>query len=163
MGMNMIGSSSNQHKVQLTKEGFAELKTEFEHLVNVKRPAAVERLSNARSMGDLSENNDYHNAKEDLEFLDGRISELEEVLGHAEVVSSNGRRNQVAIGAKVKVGANGTQHTFHIVGEWEADPKEKKISHESPLGKALLGRKVGEKVEVEAPAGKVIYEILGIE
>lgn len=162
MGANMVANSVN-HKVQLTKEGFEELQAELVQLVNVKRPKAVERLSNARSMGDLSENNDYHNAKEDLEFLDGRISELEQVLEHAEVVSTNGRRSQVAIGTKVRVRANGSQHEYHIVGEWEADPKEKKISHESPLGRALLGKKVGEKVEVEAPAGKVIYEILGIE
>lgn len=159
----MTHTANHQAKLQLTREGFEELKREYEELVNVKRPETVDRLSNARSMGDLSENNDYHNAKEALEFLDGRISELEGVLEHAEVVTSNGRADQVAVGTRVKVKVNGAHHVFHIVGEWEANPKEKKISHESPLGKALIGRKVGEKVEVEVPAGKVIYEILSIE
>lgn len=155
----MIGTQ----KTQMTQEGYASLKKELEGLKD-KRPVVVERLANARSMGDLSENNDYHNAKEALEFLDGRIDELEEVLVHAEIVK-NGKLHSstVQLGTKVKVGHNGIQHLFHIVGEWEADPKEKKISHESPLGRALVGKHVGEKVTVEAPAGKIEYTILGIE
>lgn len=149
----------------MTQEGFLTLKKELENLIST-RPGVVDRLANARSMGDLSENNDYHNAKEALEFLDGRIDELEEVLAHAEIVKngkSNGKHATVQLGTKVKVDHNGTQHLFHIVGEWEADPKEKKISHESPLGRALVGKKVGEKVEVDAPAGKIEYTVLGIE
>lgn len=155
--------SDADHKVQLTKEGYLALKTELEVLVVNKRPVTLERLSHARSMGDLAENSDYHQAKEALEFIDGRISELEDVLSKAEVVEGIVRGGEVSFGAKVKVGVNGQQHVFHIVGEWEADPKEKKISHESPLGRALIGRKVGEKVEVEAPAGKVQYTILSVE
>jgi len=153
-----------QNKAQMTMGGFKSLQAELEEL-KAKRPAVVDRLSNARSMGDLSENNDYHNAKEALEFLDGRIVELEEVLSHAEIVKNGKARpgSVVRVGTKVKVAINGRQHIFHIVGEWEADPKEKKISHESPLGRALVGKRVGEKVEVEAPAGKVEYTILGIE
>lgn len=159
-----MNSNSNNGKVQLTQEGFEELKRELAELVEVKRPAAVERLSNARSMGDLSENSDYHQAKESLEFIDGRISELEAILQAAEVIkNSSGKKNEVGFGAKVKVKANGDEHTFHIVGEWEADPAEKKISHESPLGQALVGKRVGDKVCVEAPAGKIEYTILGIE
>lgn len=159
----MKANNNNHNKVQLTQTGFEELKNELDGLVRVKRPAAVERLSNARSMGDLSENSEYHQAKEALEFLDGRISELEAVLTQAEVVKAGNNPGEVGVGSKVKVKANGSMHIFHIVGEWEADPKEKKISHESPLGKALLGKKVGEKVEVSAPAGKVIYTIVGID
>lgn len=154
-----------QNKTQMTQDGYEALKSELEELI-AKRPVAVDRLSNARSMGDLSENNDYHNAKEALEFLDGRIAEMEEVLSSAEIVKngkSKGKSSVVQLGTKVKVGINGKQHIFHIVGEWEADPKEKKISHESPLGRALVGKKVGEKVEVEAPAGKIEYTVLGIE
>lgn len=149
--------------VQITKQGLEALKHELDELVENKRPKLVERLSYARSQGDLSENNDYQTAKEELEFMDGRISELDEVLKNAEVVKSNGRPHGVAIGTKVTVGVNGNKNVFDIVGEWEADPVNKKISHDSPLGKALVGRKVGEKVEVEAPAGKVTYVVLKIE
>lgn len=150
--------------IQLTQEGYNKLKSELDGLVDKKRPLAVERLSHARQMGDLAENNDYHQAKEALEFIDGRIAQLKGVLLQASVFRTRSRRQtEVGFGTKVKVRANNSQHVFHIVGEWEADPKEKKISHESPLGKALLGRKVGDKVSVEAPAGRVEYTILGIE
>lgn len=147
-------------KFEITKDGLGELKKELDGLVNAKRPKVVERLSNARLQGDLSENSDYHNAKDELEFLDGRITELEEVVNNAVVVSSNGNGSGVGLGTKVTLVSNGNQQVFHIVGEWEADPSEKKISHTSPLGQALIGKNKGEKVEVEAPAGKVVYEIL---
>ena len=153
----------NQNKFQITKEGYESLKKELAELTDVKRPKAVERLSYARQQGDLAENSDYHNAKEELEFLDGRISELEEVLKDAVLVSCNGNKSRVAVGTKVTVKSNHTQHIFAIVGEWEANPVAKKISHTSPLGQALMGKKIGDKVQVEAPAGKVIYEILAIE
>lgn len=159
----MTQKSGHSHPLRLTPEGYDALKNELSELIE-KRPAVVDRLSNARSMGDLSENNDYQNAKESLDFLDDRIAELEVVLKTAQVVRhTNGKKSVVDIGANVKVRVNGIEHTFHIVGEWEADPKEKKISHESPLGQALVGKKVGQEVEVEAPAGKVIYKILSIE
>ncbi len=157
--------SDLQTKAQMTQEGFDTLQKELEGL-KIKRPAIVDRLSNARSMGDLSENNDYHNAKEALEFLDGQIEELGEVLAHAEIVKNgknHGKGAVVGLGTKVKVGINGKEHLFHIVGEWEADPKEKKISHESPLGQALVGKKIGEKALVDAPAGKIEYTVLGID
>lgn len=147
----------------MTKAGYEELQRELAELQE-RRPRLVERLANARSMGDLSENNDYHNAKEELEFLDGRIVELEQVLSHAEIVkTSSGKPAAVGVGTKVKVAVNGQEHLYDVVGEWEANPKEKKISPESPLGKALVGKKVGEQVEVDAPAGKVLYEILSID
>jgi transcription elongation factor GreA len=146
----------------LTKEGLAELKTEFEDIVNVKRPAAVSRLSDARELGDLSENSEYAAAKQDLSFIDGRIAELEEILHAAKVVAGH-KKGSVDIGCKVTLHINGKKEIFTVVGEWEADPSQKKISHSSPLGKALLGKKNGDKVEVEAPAGKVLYKILDIE
>lgn len=153
----------NQNNIQLTKEGYDNLKRELDELVSKKRPAVVERLANARSMGDLSENSDYISAKEELEFVDGRIEELEEILSKAQIIKLNPGGSVVGIGSKVHVAINGTEHTFHIVGEWEADPKEKKISHESPLGRALIGKKVGDKVEVDAPLGRLLYTILAIE
>jgi len=150
-------------KTQLTKKGLEALEKELGVLLEEKRPRLVKRLANARTQGDLSENNDYQAAREELEFLDGRIAELQEVIGNATVINaSRSKATQVDIGTKVKIKANGKELEYFIVGEWEADPSTQKISHTSPLGKALLGKKVGEKVEVEAPAGKVIYEILRI-
>src|SRR5512138_2446623 len=127
--------------IKLTKEGLEALKLEFGELTNVKRPHLVERLANARSQGDLSENSDYQSAREELEFLDGRIDELDIVLKTASVVSSgkNGKSG-VGVGTKVKVKVNGKETIFDIVGEWEADPKSQKICHDSPLGIALLGK-----------------------
>lgn len=146
----------------LTKEGLAELKREYDELVNTKRPAAVVRLSEARENGDLSENSEYADAKQDLSFIDGRITELEELLHGAKVVA-NHAKGQIDIGSKVTLHVNGQKDIFHLVGEWEADPINKKISHSSPLGKALMGKKAGESVEVEAPVGKILYRILSIE
>ena len=150
-------------KIQITKQGFESLKKELDELVNTKRPKLVERLSHARSQGDLSENSDYHSARDELEFLDGKIAELEEVLRSAVIVRIGGKSGQVSFGTKVTVSGNGQKDVYHIVGDWEADPAKKRISHTSPLGSALVGKKVGDKVEVEAPAGKISYKILAIE
>lgn len=153
-------------QTQVTREGFENLKKELAELTNVKRPKIVERLTYALGQGDLSENSDYSNAKEELEFLDGRIEELREVIENAKVINSSGKgtkSGQVDMGAKVTVGVNGDKHVYEIVGEWEADPVNRRISPESPLGQALVGKKVGDSVEVEAPAGKISYKILAIE
>ncbi|MCX6705651.1 MAG: transcription elongation factor GreA [Candidatus Woesebacteria bacterium] len=149
--------------IQMTKVGIEALSKELTELIKIKRPRLVERLAFARGEGDLSENSDYQSAREELEFMDGRISEIEEVLKNALIVSVNGKNDNVGVGTKITVKFNGEKHVFEMVGEWEADPINRKISPESPLGKALLGRKVGDKTEVEAPAGKVTYEILAIE
>lgn len=154
---------SNDKQIQVTQAGYEALKSELSELVDKKRPKLVARLERARNEGDLSENSDYQSAKEELEFLDGRIDELKYVVDNAVVLKSGPRKGKVAVGAKVTVKVNGDEITFHIVGEWEADPVKKKISYESPLGKALAGKKVGEKVEVEAPAGKVIYEVVSVD
>lgn len=146
----------------MTREGLLELKKELDGLLNNKRPDAVSRLSLARGQGDLSENSEYAAAKQDLAFIDGRIAELEKVISEAKVVA-NHSKSKIDVGCKVTLHVNGKKDTFHIVGEWEANPTEKKISHSSPLGKALLGRKVGEKVEVEAPVGRIIYSVISIE
>ncbi len=151
-------------KIYLTKEGLGELKKEFEELSKVKRPDILSRVSQARDLGDLSENAEYSAAREELSFIDGRLDELEELLRQATIIS-NGKSagGAIKLGSKVTVSIKGKKEDFTVVGEWEADPKEKKISHESPLGKALIGKKVGEKIEVEAPAGKVIYSIVSVK
>ncbi|KKQ35480.1 MAG: Transcription elongation factor GreA [Microgenomates group bacterium GW2011_GWA2_37_6] len=148
-------------KIYLTKEGLEELKREHEELTKVKRPEILNRVSAARNMGDLSENAEYTVAREELSFIDGRIDELDELLKQAVIISNN-HSNTIKLGSTVKVNTNDGKEVFTLVGEWEADPKERKISHESPLGKALLGKKVGQKVEVEAPAGKIVYTIEAI-
>lgn len=145
----------------ITKNGLEALKAELLDLVEQKRPVVVERLSIARSMGDLSENSDYQGAKEDLSFLDGKIEELEEIIKNCKAHSPE-NKDSVDFGHAVTVKINGVQVTFQIVGEWEANPTLKKISHSSPLGKALIGKKVGEQVEVVAPAGKVVYTVVAI-
>ena len=147
--------------ILLTREGLEQLRKEYDNLVKVKRPEVVTRLSIARGQGDLTENSEYTAAKQDLAFVDGRIAELEQVLHEAKVVTSRSKK-KVDVGCKVTLHVSGKKEIFTIVGEWEADPSQKKISHSSPLGKALLGKKVGEKAEVEAPAGKIIYKILHI-
>ena len=151
----------NTNQILLTKNGFEKLKNELGVLVSEKRPALVERLSLARSMGDLSENSDYQDAKESLSFMDGQIAELEELLRVAKIAKPNGDTN-IAVGHCVKVKIGKTETVFEIVGEWEADPVKKKISHTSPLGLALMGKKVGEQVVVLAPAGKVVYTVVSI-
>jgi len=145
----------------ITSQGLDLLKAELAQLVDGKRPHLVDRLSFARSQGDLSENSDYQSAKEELAFADGRIAELEELVKNSKVVTPT-LGSAVDFGNAVTVSVNGTQVVFQIVGEWEANPAQKKISHTSPLGSALLGKKAGDKVEVEAPAGKILYTIVTI-
>ncbi len=145
-------------KIQFTKDGLAEVKLELSQLKNDKLPAAIERLARARDFGDLSENAEYHAAKEELSFLEGRVEELEDIVARAYVADKKDS-DSINIGCKVTVELSGKEHTYEIVGEWEADPMKQKISHTSPLGTALVGKKKGEIVEFQAPAGKVIYKI----
>lgn len=153
----------NAKKIYLTKKGFEDLRKEYDEILNKRRPEVVERLSAAREMGDLSENAEYTAAREELAFIDGRIEELEELLKQAELISDDNHKTQaVDLGSQVVIKIGEKKETFTVVGEWEADPTEKKISHESPLGKALLGKTVGDEIEVEAPAGKMVYKIVSI-
>lgn len=154
----------DDNKIYITREGLSDLKKEYEELTKVKRPDVLSRVSQARSLGDLSENAEYVAAREDLSFIDGRIDELEELLKQAIIISQSSSSNHmVKLGSKVTLHAQGKKIIYSVVGEWEADPIEKKISHKSPLGQALMGKRVGEKVEVEAPAGKIVYTVKSIE
>jgi transcription elongation factor GreA len=151
-------------KIYLTKEGLTELKNEYKELSTVKRPEILARVSQARSMGDLSENAEYVAARDELSFIDGRIDELEELIKQAVLIQDPHSKGNsiIKLGSTVAVNIKGKKEIFTVVGEWEADPKDKKISHESPLGKALIGKKVGEKIEVEAPAGTLGYTIVSV-
>ena len=148
--------------LKLTKTGLKALKIELAGLMDDKRPKLVSRLSYAREQGDLMENSDYQSAKEELEFLDGRIDELSDVIKTA-IVTDDSKSGGVGVGTKVTVKVNGKETVYGIVGEWESDPMNKKISDTSPIGLALVGKKIGDRAEVEAPAGKIVYEILAIE
>lgn len=154
-------------KIYLTQEGVLELKKEREDMVKNKRPEVLDRVSQARNMGDLSENAEYVAARDELSFIDGRIDELEELLKQAVIIKEEARKiggkNVIQLGSKVMLNKDGKKEAFVLVGEWEADPIEKKISHESPLGKALIGKGVGDKIEVSAPAGKIQYSIVSVD
>lgn len=153
----------NTKKIYLTKKGFEDLQKEYDEILNKRRPEVVQRLSAAREMGDLSENAEYTAAREELAFIDGRIEELEDLLKQAELIHDGHHKTHgVDLGSQVVIKIGDKKETFTVVGEWEADPTQKKISHESPLGKALLGKTVGDEIEVEAPAGKMIYKIVSI-
>ena len=155
----------NQQPVQLTQQGFDEMQEELQFLKNDKLPKAIDRVATARSFGDLSENAEYHSAREDLAFIEGKVQELEVLLTHAKVVTKTPgkkKKDSVDIGCKVTVKNGRKQHVYHIVGEWEANPLEQKISHQSPLGKALVGKTIGEDIEIEVPAGKIKYSIIDI-
>ena len=145
----------------LTQEGLDELKAELQLLKDKKVPHLINRVRVAREQGDLSENSEYHAARDELAFVEGRVEELEELISKAKIVTAS-TSGKVKIGSKVTVKSGKSEHTFHIVGKYEADPMNKKISDESPLGKALLGKKLGHSVEYEAPVGKIVYEVLKV-
>lgn len=158
-----INMTINNNKVQLTQEGYNKLKEELRTLRGEVLTKAINRIAAARALGDLSENYEYQSAKEDHQTLVDRIEQVTDTLNRSQVFKKNINNSTVDLGHQVDIVVGDSNHTFTIVGEWEADPKEKKISHKSPLGLALIGRKIGEEVKVEAPAGTVIYTIKAIK
>jgi len=149
----------------LTAEGAARLKDELEMLKGPEREAMAKRLRAAIQQGDLSENADYHKAKEDQAFLEGRIQELEFLLKNAIIVETqNGHYDKVDIGARVTIQEEDMQpEVFTLVGAKETDPRNGRISNESPIGRALFGKHVGDIVAVETPGGEVHLRIISIE
>ena len=153
-------------EVLLTAEGYEKLKEEIEHLSNEKRREVAERIKQAREFGDISENSEYDDAKNEQAMLEHRIAQLEERLASARVIETDEvATDVVAIGTRVRlkdIDANETVEYF-IVGSAEANPAERKLSNESPVGKAIIGRKKGETVEVAAPRGSLKFKILDIK
>ena len=148
----------------LTQDGAAKLKAELDELKRVKRPDLAKRLRSAIQMGDLSENADYHKAKEDQAFLEGRIQDIEFHLRNAVIIDGNPSTEVVGLGNRVTIQEQGfPPETYHIVGAKEADPRSGKISNESPIGRALADHAVGDWVEVETPGGARRLRILKIE
>lgn len=148
----------------LTTEGAARLKAELEELTGPKREELAARLRTAIQMGDLSENADYIKAKEDQGFLEGRIQELEYILGNAVIIEDNDNKDVVAIGSHVTIQEEDfPEETYHLVGSTEADPSKGMISFESPIGQALMDHRVGDTVEAETPGGMIKFKILKID
>jgi transcription elongation factor GreA len=149
----------------LTSDGAAKLEAELKNMKGPQREALARRLRDAIQMGDLSENADYHKAKEDQGFLEGRIQELEFALRNAVIVdTTNTPKNVVSVGVRVTVQEDNLDpELFHMVGAQEADPRAGKISHESPIGRALMDHHVGDLVEAETPGGIIKLKILKIE
>jgi transcription elongation factor GreA len=148
----------------LTQQGMRKLQEELEQLRGPRRQDLAKRLRSAIQMGDLSENADYHKAKEDQAFLEGRIQEIEYLLRNAVIIEKNAESGLVGLGNHITVQeGDSAPETYHLVGAKEADPRDGKISNESPLGRALAEHKVGDVVEVVAPSGKLRFTILKIE
>ncbi|MBN2044844.1 MAG: transcription elongation factor GreA [Anaerolineales bacterium] len=148
----------------LTKEGAEKMRAELEDMKTRQREELSKRLRFAISQGDLSENADYHKAKEDQAFLEGKIKEYEETLAGAKIIKSNKSNGFVDIGSTVTIQEGSyPEETYFLVGAREANPGEGRISNESPIGKALLGRKAGDKIVVETPAGRTKFIVLRVE
>ena len=150
-------------KQYLSKERFDELKQELEQLKTAKRIEIAQRLKTAKEYGDLSENSEYAEAREEQASVETRILELEDLLKNAAIVTKAKSSDIVDVGSTVVVKKGSKEMTYQIVGSYEADPTAGKISADSPLGKAFLEKKIGDKVNVTTPAGKSTYEILKIE
>ncbi len=152
-------------KIPMTQEGHAALLEELRNLKQVERPTIVKAIAAAREHGDLSENAEYHAARERQSFIEGRIGELEDATKRAEVIdTSKLRGSTVRFGATVKLADEETDEeiSYQLVGEFEADIQSRKISIQSPLGKALIGREVGDSVEVTTPNGVRYFEVVAV-
>jgi len=142
----------------LTQGGIDELKSELEAL-KIKRIGTAEAIKIARELGDLSENAEYQSARQEQERNDGRIEEIEHILANVEIIKANGKSKTVGLGSTVTLKGGNKELVFQVVGTIEADPLAKKISDESPIGKALMGKKEGEDVQIVLPAGANTYKI----
>jgi transcription elongation factor GreA len=149
---------------KLTLEGFKKIKDELKELKEVKRKQISERIQEAKEHGDLSENAEYHEAREEQSFIEGRILELENLLRNSVVIDINNDQDQIIrIGSKIIVEKNGETIEYSIVGSTEADPKNNSISCDSPLGQAFLGKKKGEIIKVKIPKGETEFKIRDIK
>jgi transcription elongation factor GreA len=149
----------------LTRDGYQKLEQELNFLHTVRRQEVARRLHDALTEGELLDNAELEDARNEQAFVEGRILTLENMLGDVIIIEEEtGPREAVGLGSHVTVvEGDGPPETYHIVGSAEADPIQGHISNESPLGRALLGRKVGEKAEVHAPVGMLVFEIVGIQ
>jgi transcription elongation factor GreA len=152
----------NNRPSYLSREGFEKLREELDQMTSVRRPEIAQRIHDAKQLGDLSENAEYEDAKNEQAFVEGRIQSLEALIKNAVMIDEHHSTTHVQIGSTVEVETDEGVEKYMIVGSAEAAPREGKISNESPVGRALLGRKKGEKVNVNVPAGAFTYKIVGI-
>ena len=146
----------------ISKDGLEKLRHELEEMVSVRRPEIAQRIHDAKEHGDLTENAEYEDAKNEQAFVEGRIQMLESLIKNATLIDEHHSNDHVQIGSTVKVNGPDGNQTFTIVGSTEAKPTDGKISNESPVGRALLGKKKGENVTVQVPAGDIAYKIVAI-
>jgi transcription elongation factor GreA len=151
-------------KIPLTRAGYDKLEAELKHLKSVERPEIIQAIAEARAHGDLSENAEYHSAKEKQSFIEGRIKELEGVISLAEVIDTARLSGPIKFGAHVRLVDEDTEEerTYQIVGEYEADIERGRLNIKSPLARALIGKTVGDSVEVRTPGGEKGYEVLSV-
>ncbi|WP_050180962.1 transcription elongation factor GreA [Domibacillus robiginosus] len=157
---------SNEKVYPMTREGKEKLEQELEHLKSVKRKEVVERIKIARSFGDLSENSEYDSAKEEQAFVEGRIGTIETMIRNAKIIeASEMSADEVSLGKTVTFIElpDGEEESYTIVGSAEADPFEGKISNDSPIAKSMIGKRVGDKVIVQTPAGEMNVKIISID
>jgi len=152
----------NTKTTYISKDGLDKLRMELDEMLAVRRPEVAQRIHDAKEHGDLSENAEYEDAKNEQAFVEGRIQALESMIKNATLIDENTSTDHVQIGSTVKVTGDDGDETFMIVGSAEAKPSDGRISNESPVGHALLGRKKGDKVVVQVPAGDFAYKILEI-
>lgn len=152
---------AEQHYV--SKESLEELKNEQIKLRDVSIPEIAKRIDEAKQQGDLSENAEYHQAREDMAWAQGRVKDLEQIINNAQIIVKQDHTDTVMVGSSLKVEINGKTKQYTIVGPQEINPAQGLISNESPLGEAFLGHKAGDKVEVNTPAGPTVYKILEIK
>jgi transcription elongation factor GreA len=155
---------SNNNVVYLTEEGLQKIKDELDYLKTVKREEISEKLEKAIRQGDLKENADYHDAKDEQGFIEGRIRDLEDSLRRSQIIADDGPSDIVRVGSTVTVSEEGydEEETYNIVGAHEADPGNGRISNESPIGRALLGARLGDTVRAATPAGEIRFVIQSI-
>lgn len=154
----------SEEQIYLTQGKLEELKSEIDYLKNTKRREVAQRIQEAKELGDLSENAEYTEAKDNQAWTEGRVLEIEGILKRAVIVEECEKSKDagVSVGCKLKVKNGASESDLEIVGSQEADPANGKISNESPLGKAFLGKKVGDEVEVEVPKGVMKYKIVAV-
>ena len=151
-------------KIPLTRAGFDKIDAELKHLKTVERPTIIQAIAEARALGDLSENAEYHSAKEKQSFIEGRIKELEGVISLADIIDTSKLSGSIKFGATVELVDEDTdeEKTYLIVGEYEADIENGKLNIKSPLARALIGKEEGDSVEVRTPGGQRSYEVLKV-
>ena len=152
----------NNKPAYLSREGLQKLREELDELVNVRRAEVASRIHDAKEHGDVTENAEYEDAKNEQAFVEGRIQALSALIKNAVIINENHSTTHVQIGSTVEIESDGSKEKYTIVGSAEASPADGRISNESPVGRALLGRKKGDKVTVSVPAGDSVYKIVGI-